>query len=177
MGFTDDEIKDLQSEQGKSETRGANAHAAEARDRANQAGDSQAGGLESYTEQDLAARDEAQRLSAETRAKQEKAADDKARADAEERANLDEDSSAYDIERASDSVQDVLGEFDSFYEPTPLRGEAAMRAQEFTEEEIREAIQSQDAERQDRGTQPRGQEAGREADRSQDRSQGRESGG
>ena len=92
-------------------------------------------------------------------------------AEAEARAALDEDSSAYDIESVSGSVQDVLDEFDTFYESTPLRGEAAMRAMGFTEEEIREAIQSQDAERQDRGTQSRGQEAGRQADRAQDREQ------
>ena len=92
-------------------------------------------------------------------------------AEAETRAALDEDSSAYDIESVSGSVQDVLDEFDTFYESTPLRGESAMRAMGFTEEEIREAIQSQDAERQDRGTQSRGQEASRQADRAQDREQ------
>ena len=83
LGFTDDEIKDLQFEPGKRKASGADTRAAETRNRANQTGDSQAGILESYTEQDLAASDEAQRLAAETRAKQEKAADDKARADAE----------------------------------------------------------------------------------------------
>lgn len=92
--------------------------------------------------------------------------------DAEERASLDADSSAYDIERVTGSVQDALDEFDKFYEATPLRGEAAMRAMGFTEEEIREAVQSENAERQDRGAESRGAEASGEADRSQNRGQG-----
>lgn len=92
--------------------------------------------------------------------------------DAEERASLDADSSAYDIERVTGSVQDALDEFDKFYEATPLRGEAAMRAMGFTEEEIREAVQSESAERQNRSIESRGTEASGEADRPQDRGQG-----
>lgn len=86
-GFTEEEINEaIQSEsrQGKgSGTKPAGSQSSIA-DSGSQAGSSEQGGiLESYSEKDLAARDEAQHLKVEEKARADKAADDKARADSE----------------------------------------------------------------------------------------------
>lgn len=87
IGFTEEEINEaIQSESrqgqaGSTESAGTQSRRA---DSGSQVGASeQSGILESYTEKDLAARDEAQRLKAEEKARADKAADDKARADSE----------------------------------------------------------------------------------------------
>lgn len=87
LGFTEDEIR-AEIENAGSQGRTGKADAGTAQERATNdrqgAQDEAAGSaLESYTEQDLAARDEAQRLAEESRAKAERDADNKARADAD----------------------------------------------------------------------------------------------
>ena len=87
LGFTEDEIR-AEIENAGSQGRTGKADAGTAQERATNdrqgAQDEAAGSaLESYTEQDLAARDEAQRLADESRAKAERDADNKARADAD----------------------------------------------------------------------------------------------
>lgn len=87
LGFTEDEIR-AEIEGTGSKGRAGEADAGAAQERAaddRQGPQDEAAGtfLEGYSEAELAARDEAQRLADESRAKAEKAADDKARADAE----------------------------------------------------------------------------------------------
>lgn len=89
LGFTEDEINEAAnagrataSRQGKAGQ--AEPDSAQAGRQADRPGDGEQGNaLESYTEQDLAARDEAQRLAEESRAKAERDANNKARADAD----------------------------------------------------------------------------------------------
>ena len=86
-GFTEEEINEaIQSESRQGKAGGTEPAGTQSRraDSGSQAGSGEQGGiLESYTEKDLAARDEAQRLKAEEKARADKAADDKARADSE----------------------------------------------------------------------------------------------
>lgn len=87
IGFTEEEINEaIQSESRQGQTGSTESAGTQSRraDSGSQAGSSEQGGiLESYSEKDLAARDEAQRLKAEEKARADKAADDKARADSE----------------------------------------------------------------------------------------------
>lgn len=89
MGFTEEEINEAISRAGDGEVQGqpeqAQSGAAQANSRRSTQENpgAQSSILESYSEQDLAARDEAQRLKAEEKARADKAAEDKARADSE----------------------------------------------------------------------------------------------
>ena len=89
MGFTEEEINEAISRAGAGEVQGQSEQAqpgaaqANSRRSAQENPGAQSSILESYSEQDLAARDEAQRLKAEENARKDKAAEDKARADSE----------------------------------------------------------------------------------------------
>lgn len=122
LGFTEDEINEAAnagrataSRQGKAGQ--AEPDSAQAGRQADRPGDGEQGNaLESYTEQDLAARDEAQRLAEESRAKAERDADNKARADA--------DRDAFTL-TGSDRPADVLAAQgqDGLFDQEPVKNE------------------------------------------------------
>lgn len=86
IGFTEDEIR-AETQASRSESEDRRTPAREPREGAQGAGndgkEEASPVLESYSEQDLAARDEAQRLKAEEKSRKDKAAEDRARADSE----------------------------------------------------------------------------------------------
>ncbi len=117
LGFTKDEIRaEIEGTAGKGGVGEADAGAAQERAADDRQGpQDQAGGtfLEGYSAAELAARDEAQRLADDARAKAEKAADDKARADAER-----DTFTLTGSDRAAD-VQAAQGQGGLFDQPAP----------------------------------------------------------